>query len=82
MNRIYDPETAARITHQNLPKELQEKFTENDVYEILDLKYLAEHEDVQQTMGMCVKRGIDISEEEMSAIFIAEEVYFRQIGVQ
>jgi len=80
MNKDYDTETAARVTYENLPKELQEKFTENDVYEILNLKYLAEQEDNEQTGGTPEKKEIDIAEEEMNAIFKAEEAYLKQLG--
>ena len=80
MNKDYDTETAARVTYENLPKELQEKFTENDVYEILNLKYSTKQKDNQQTMGTRQKKGIDIAEVEMNAISKAEEVYLEQLG--
>jgi len=80
MNKDYDPKDAAKVTHQNLPKELQEKFTEDDIYEILEIKYHADRQDIQQTMGMYGKRGIDISEEEMKTIARAEEAYLKKLG--
>ncbi len=83
MNKNYDPNAAAKVTHQNLPKELQEKFTEDDIYEILDFKYHAvQYEDARPGMKMYEDKGIDISEEELTAIKKAEEAYIKQIGGQ
>ena len=80
MSITYDPRDATRVTHQNLPMELQAKFTEGDIYEILDLNYLAD-DDVYNTNKICEKRGTEISEAELEIVFKAEEVFLRQIGV-
>ncbi len=72
---------ASRITHENLPEELKDKLTENQVYTILDMKFLADDEDIAQTTRMCVKSGLDVTPEIVQAVALAEEVYLRQIGV-
>ena len=78
---MYIPEDAARVTYAQLTPPLSERLDENDVYTILEMKFLADDEDVGQTIRMCRKQGLEITEEEVQEVLKAEEVYLREIGV-
>jgi len=79
--RVYDTRIADLITWQNLPEELQKRFTRYEVDTILEMKFLADDENVYQTVKLCGKKGLEVTEEEVQAVMKAEEVYLRMIGV-
>ena len=80
MSIIIDPDEEAKITHQNLPSELQIKFSKSDIYYILDSMYLAD-DDEYLTLKICEKRAIIVTEDELKEIITAHNVYLRQIGI-
>lgn len=45
------------------------------------MKCLAGDEDVYQTVKLCGKKGLAVTEEEVRAVMKAEEVSLRMIGV-
>lgn len=45
------------------------------------MKFLADDENVYQTVKLCGKKGLEVTEEEVRAVMKAEEVYLRMIGV-
>lgn len=45
------------------------------------MKFLADDEDVYQTVKRCGKKGLAVTEEEVRAVMKAEEVSLRMIGV-
>jgi hypothetical protein len=77
---IYHPEEAAQVTHQHLPPALREQLSEDDVFNILEMKFLADDEDPYETMLLCQQAGIRVSLEVVLEIARAEEVYLRMIG--
>jgi len=80
-NIIYDQDEAARVTHENLAPDLKLRLTSNEVYTVLEMKFLADGEDIDQTTRMCKKMGLDVTYEIVQAVALAEEVYLRRIGV-
>jgi hypothetical protein len=76
----YDQNDASRVTHEHLPPELKDKLTVYQVDTILEMKFLADREDIHQTVRMCEKVGLDVTFEMVEAVALAEEVYLRQIG--
>lgn len=79
--QTYIMEEATRVTYENLPEELQKQLTLSNLETILEMKFLADDENIGQTTRMCIKNGLDVTEEIVQAVALAEEVYFRQIGV-
>lgn len=77
----YVQDDASRITHENLPEELKDKLTIYQVDTILEMKFLADDEDFNQTARMCQKMALDVTPEIVQAVALAEEFYLRQIGV-
>ena len=80
-NIVYDTIKAEEVTFENLPQELKERLTKSNVGLILEMKFLADNEDVFQTARMCEKQGLNVTVEDIEAVIKAEEVYLRQIGV-
>jgi len=78
---MYVSNDAAKITYDNLSQSLKHNLTENDIYTILEMKFLADDEDTSQIARMCIKMGIEIAPETVKEILKAEEVYLHQIGV-
>lgn len=76
---VYETDKAARVTHENLPQELREKYKESTIYTILEIDGILRNisSDIK---GACANIGIFISQEELDEVFKAEEVYLRQIG--
>lgn len=79
--KTYYTEQAEEVTFENLPQELQERLTKSNVGLILEMKFLADDENVFQTARMCEKQGLNVTVEDVEAVIKAEEVYLRQIGV-
>ena len=48
---------------------------------ILEMKSLADREDIDQTAPMCEKMGLEVTAEIVKAVAKAEEVYLRHLGV-
>ena len=78
---MYVKDDASRVTHEHLPPELKGKLTVSQVDTILEMKFLADREDIYQTARMCGKMGLDVTPEMVEAVALAEEVYLRQIGL-